>query len=55
MWRKPRREPAIPALWPGDPAQVIGKPRHERTRTFLHRVLNPASVPEPVTERVEGT
>jgi polar amino acid transport system ATP-binding protein len=41
----------------GDPAQVIGKPRNERTRTFLRRVLDPASapVPETVTERVEGT
>jgi polar amino acid transport system ATP-binding protein len=38
----------------GDPAQVIGDPRHERTRTFLRRVLNPASVTEPVTKRVEG-
>ncbi|MFI9592059.1 amino acid ABC transporter ATP-binding protein [Nonomuraea sp. NPDC052265] len=25
----------------GDPAQVIGDPRHERTRAFLHRVLHP--------------
>ncbi|GGS73334.1 amino acid ABC transporter ATP-binding protein [Nonomuraea spiralis] len=25
----------------GDPAQVIGDPQHERTRTFLHRVLHP--------------
>ncbi|YCK34644.1 amino acid ABC transporter ATP-binding protein [Actinomadura sp. ATCC 39365] len=25
----------------GEPAQVIGDPRHERTRTFLHRVLHP--------------
>jgi polar amino acid transport system ATP-binding protein len=40
----------------GDPAQVIGRPRNERTRTFLRRVLDPASaaVAEAVTERVEG-
>ncbi|MFI6479676.1 amino acid ABC transporter ATP-binding protein [Nonomuraea sp. NPDC050663] len=25
----------------GPPAQVIGDPQHERTRTFLHRVLHP--------------
>ncbi|AQZ68961.1 ATPase component CbiO of energizing module of cobalt ECF transporter [[Actinomadura] parvosata subsp. kistnae] len=25
----------------GAPAQVIGDPRHERTRAFLHRVLHP--------------
>jgi polar amino acid transport system ATP-binding protein len=25
----------------GPPEQVIGEPRHERTRTFLARVLNP--------------
>ncbi|MFF5985721.1 amino acid ABC transporter ATP-binding protein [Prauserella flavalba] len=28
----------------GPPAQVIGDPRHERTQTFLHRVLNPVHV-----------
>jgi polar amino acid transport system ATP-binding protein len=39
----------------GDPAQVIGDPRHERTRAFLRRVLSPASVPEAVTKRVEGS
>jgi polar amino acid transport system ATP-binding protein len=41
----------------GDPAQVIGRPRHERTRTFLRRVLDPASAPvtETVAEWVEGT
>jgi polar amino acid transport system ATP-binding protein len=41
----------------GDPAQVIGRPLHERTRAFLRRVLDPASapVPETVTERVEGS
>ena len=27
----------------GPPAQVIGNPRHERTRTFLARVLDPAA------------
>jgi polar amino acid transport system ATP-binding protein len=27
----------------GAPAQVIGCPRHARTRTFLQRVLNPAA------------
>jgi polar amino acid transport system ATP-binding protein len=41
----------------GDPAQVIGNPRHERTRVFLRRVLDPASadVAEAVTERIEGS
>lgn len=38
----------------GDPAQVIGDPRHERTRAFLRRVLNPVSVPEAVAKRIEG-
>ena len=28
----------------GPPAEVIGKPRHERTRTFLARVLDPTHV-----------
>ncbi|RBQ15403.1 amino acid ABC transporter ATP-binding protein [Spongiactinospora rosea] len=28
----------------GPPGQVIGAPRHERTRTFLRRVLNPTHV-----------
>jgi len=27
----------------GVPAQVIGNPKHARTRTFLQRVLNPAA------------
>jgi polar amino acid transport system ATP-binding protein len=27
----------------GEPAQVIGAPRHQRTRTFLRRVLDPAA------------
>ncbi len=27
----------------GDPAQVLGSPRHRRTRTFLQRVLDPAA------------
>ncbi len=27
----------------GEPAQVIGSPRHARTRTFLRRVLDPAA------------
>ena len=31
----------------GVPAQVIGDPRHERTRTFLARVLDPAAVTDP--------
>ena len=36
----------------GTPDQVIGSPRHERTRTFLSRVLDPAAatvgeVPDP--------
>ena len=30
----------------GPPSQVIGDPQHERTKTFLHRVLNPTSVEE---------
>ncbi|TCP57307.1 amino acid ABC transporter ATP-binding protein (PAAT family) [Tamaricihabitans halophyticus] len=30
----------------GAPAQVIGDPQHERTRTFLSRVLNPVQVEE---------
>ncbi|WP_034267909.1 amino acid ABC transporter ATP-binding protein [Haloechinothrix halophila] len=30
----------------GPPAQVIGNPRHERTKSFLHRVLNPTHVEE---------
>ncbi len=30
----------------GPPDQVIGDPQHERTKTFLHRVLNPTSVEE---------
>lgn len=42
----------------GDPAQVIGNPREERTRTFLQRVLDPTHThstavpesPDPVTE-----
>ena len=28
----------------GDPAQVIGDPQHERTRSFLKRVLDPTHV-----------
>jgi polar amino acid transport system ATP-binding protein len=31
----------------GDPATVIGAPRHERTRSFLARVLNPAATATP--------
>jgi polar amino acid transport system ATP-binding protein len=36
----------------GTPAQVVGNPRHDRTRTFLRRVLDPAAaevgeVPDP--------
>ena len=27
----------------GPPAQVIGQPQHARTKTFLHRVLDPAA------------
>jgi polar amino acid transport system ATP-binding protein len=33
----------------GAPAQVIGTPRHERTRTFLARVLDPAAAEDPVS------
>ena len=29
----------------GPPAQVIGAPRHARTRTFLSRILDPAHSP----------
>ena len=28
----------------GDPHQVIGDPQHQRTRTFLQRVLDPTHV-----------
>ncbi|MFB7292255.1 amino acid ABC transporter ATP-binding protein [Actinacidiphila glaucinigra] len=37
----------------GSPAQVVGAPRHERTRNFLDRVLNPASrrTQEPHADR----
>jgi polar amino acid transport system ATP-binding protein len=31
----------------GPPEQVIGDPHHERTRTFLARVLDPAAAPQP--------
>jgi ABC-type glutathione transport system ATPase component len=34
----------------GHPDQVIGNPQHERTRTFLQRVLDPTHVPEPAAE-----
>jgi polar amino acid transport system ATP-binding protein len=30
----------------GPPAEVFGRPREERTREFLHRVLEPARVSE---------
>jgi polar amino acid transport system ATP-binding protein len=30
----------------GSPDQVIGAPRHERTRTFLARLLNPIDLPQ---------
>ena len=36
----------------GDPAQVIGNPREERTRTFLQRVLDPTHV-DPGAEDLE--
>ena len=32
----------------GPPEQVIGAPQHERTRSFLARVLDPAAAPGPV-------
>ena len=32
----------------GPPAQVIAAPQHERTRSFLARVLDPAAAPGPV-------
>lgn len=36
----------------GPPEQVIGAPQHERTRAFLHRVLNPTHVEgEPSMDR----
>ncbi|HEV2887800.1 MAG TPA: hypothetical protein VGX49_12870, partial [Jatrophihabitans sp.] len=31
----------------GPPAQVIGAPQHERTRSFLARVLDPAAAKAP--------
>ena len=31
----------------GDPGHIIGAPRHERTRSFLARVLNPAAAAKP--------
>ncbi len=34
----------------GSPAQVIGTPRHERTRSFLARVLDPAAAAGPVEQ-----
>ncbi|MFM9371421.1 amino acid ABC transporter ATP-binding protein [Streptomyces sp. Da 82-17] len=34
--------------------RVVGSPQHERTRTFLARVLDPAAAPEPVEVRKEG-
>ncbi|MFI9045412.1 amino acid ABC transporter ATP-binding protein [Streptomyces sp. NPDC053427] len=37
----------------GTPEQVVGAPRHERTRTFLARVLNPTAVTE-VGEAADG-
>jgi len=30
----------------GPPAQVIADPQHERTRTFLSRILNPTALPD---------
>ncbi|MEV4941498.1 amino acid ABC transporter ATP-binding protein [Streptomyces zaomyceticus] len=35
----------------GPAAQVVGAPRHERTRTFLTRLLNPTGCEEPGEER----
>jgi polar amino acid transport system ATP-binding protein len=32
----------------GPPARVIGDPSHERTRTFLSRVLHPTATAEDV-------
>jgi polar amino acid transport system ATP-binding protein len=31
----------------GPPAEVLGNPQHQRTRTFLSRVLNPTAVDTP--------
>ncbi|MEU6320166.1 amino acid ABC transporter ATP-binding protein [Streptomyces sp. NPDC047009] len=41
----------------GTPDQVIGDPRHERTRHFLSRLLDPAraEVEEETSDRVSGT
>ncbi|MGW2935891.1 hypothetical protein ACWDA7_29440 [Streptomyces sp. NPDC001156] len=41
----------------GTPDQVIGHPRHERTRHFLSRLLDPAraEVEEETSDRVSGT
>jgi polar amino acid transport system ATP-binding protein len=40
----------------GTPAQVIGAPRHERTRHFLSRLLDPAmaEVEEETSDQVGG-
>jgi polar amino acid transport system ATP-binding protein len=40
----------------GPPADVFGRPREERTREFLHRVLDPANVSETeIGVRKDGT
>ncbi|GLY03981.1 amino acid ABC transporter ATP-binding protein [Actinoplanes sp. NBRC 101535] len=38
----------------GPPAEVFGNPREDRTREFLHRVLEPASVSETEIIKIKG-
>ncbi|MGP3683684.1 amino acid ABC transporter ATP-binding protein [Streptomyces sp. IBSNAI002] len=39
----------------GPPSQVITRPRHERTRNFLNRILDPAAAPAPTGQEAPGT
>ncbi|GGX07863.1 amino acid ABC transporter ATP-binding protein [Streptomyces noursei] len=39
----------------GTPGQVVGAPRHERTRAFLSRVLDPAAAEVDGTDGTDGT
>ncbi|MBI4899770.1 MAG: amino acid ABC transporter ATP-binding protein [Actinobacteria bacterium] len=39
----------------GPPAEVIGNPKEERTRTFLRRVLDPTHLPAPEDEVTGGS
>jgi len=38
----------------GPPAELLGNPQHERTKTFLYRVLNPTAV-DAEADAVAGT